>query len=105
MKQMPVCSGQEAQIWRDCRTSRKNGPLDLSIAIRSEGTVVQLRADSNVADKWINGHYAMGKRYKDNIGGIRGRRRKLLTSWCLIDDNVKHHFREHKQEADHFAKL
>ena len=84
----------------------KNRPLDLSIAIHSEGTFVELRADSKVAGKWNNGHYAMGQRYKDNGGiQIRGRRRKLFTPQVLIDDNVKHPFKEHKKEADHFLKL
>ena len=59
----------------------KNRPHNLSIAMHSEGTIVQLRGDSKVADKWINGHYAMGQRCNDNVGGIqiRGRRRNLLT--------------------------
>ena len=79
----------------------------LTFRLPSAVKVLQLRADSNVADKWINGHYAMGKRYKDNIGGIqiRGRRRKNAYPVGLIDDNVKHHFREPNQEADHFAKM
>ena len=58
----------------------KNRPLDLSIAIHSEGTIAQLRADSKVADKWINGYFAMGQRYMDNGGiQIRGGRGKWLT--------------------------
>ena len=35
-----------------------------------EGTTVQLCGDSNVADKWINGHYAMGKKYKEQVSEI-----------------------------------
>ena len=40
----------------------KFGPLDLLIALRSEGTTVQLCGHSNVAERWINGYHAMGKR-------------------------------------------
>ena len=34
-------------------------PPDLSIALRTEGTAVQLCGNSNVGDKWISGHYVM----------------------------------------------
>ena len=40
---------------------RTFGPLDLSIAPRTEGTTVQMCGESNVAGNWINGQYAMGK--------------------------------------------
>ena len=33
--------------------------------------------NSNVAEKWINAHCAMGKKYSDNIGGLQ----KTLHSW------------------------
>ena len=52
---------------RSSNRARKLGPPDLSIASRSQGAVMHLCGDSNVADKWINGHDAMGKRYKENM--------------------------------------
>ena len=51
--------------------------------------------DSKVVEKWMNGQYAMGQKYKDKIGHIQ----KTLHSWWkrnvaysvgLVDDYVKH---------------
>ena len=57
----------QAQKLRDYQTEQRKDPinvdpLDLSIALRTEGTTVQMCGDSNVAKKWINGHFAMGQK-------------------------------------------
>ena len=44
------------------QTKGKEGPPDELISIRTEGTTVQMCGDSNVAEKWIDGHYAMGQK-------------------------------------------
>ena len=48
------------------KTERKGrgnvGPPDTSITVRREGATVHLYGDSNVAAKWINGHFAIGKK-------------------------------------------
>ena len=80
---------------------RTLGPLDLSIASRSEGTTVQLCGDSSVAGQRINGHCSTGE-VQNNTAVvseepcIRGHPEK-------IDDYVKHIFREHFQEAYRLA--
>ena len=38
-----------------------------SITVPIDGTTVHLCGDDNVAEKWINGQYAVGKKYKENI--------------------------------------
>ena len=44
------------------------GPPDESMSTHTECTTAQMCGDSNVAEKWIDGHYAMGLKYngKDN---------------------------------------
>ena len=51
----------------------------MSICYRTEGTTVQMCGDSNVAEKWINGYYALGEKYKNKIGGIQ----KKLHFWWM----------------------
>ena len=58
------------------------GPADNSIHAREEGPTVQLCGDCNVAKKCINGHYALGQKYRGEIGHIpksytRGGRERL----------------------------
>ena len=58
----------QTQKWRISQTEerkeqRKLGPPDKSVTLRSDGTTVQLCGDSNVAEHWVNGHYAMGKKH------------------------------------------
>ena len=89
---------------KERKEPRKLDPPDSSIAIRTEGTTVQTCGESNVAEKWINRHYAMGQ----TLHGKLGRMQKTLHSWwkrriaypvTQIDDCVKH------QEADHLVIL
>ena len=66
--------------------------------------------NSNVAEKWISGHYAMGQNKKRTNGRIQKPlhscwKKKLAFSVSPIDDYVKHIFREHNQEADYLANL
>ena len=59
--------------------------------------------------RWINGEYSLGQKYR-GIGEVQ----QTLHSWCQeksaspiskIDDFVKHVYREHNQEADHWANI
>ena len=64
--------------------------------------------DSNVAEQWIIGDYAMGRKYKDKFGHIQITlhlwwKRKMAYPVEKVDDYVKHTFREHNQEADHLG--
>ena len=65
---------------------------------------------ANVACKWINGDFSQGRKYKKAIGKVQ----KTLHSWWKrgvakpisnIDSFVKHVYREHNQEADHWANV
>ena len=78
---------------------------DSSVSIRTEGTTVQLCGDSNVAEKWINGHDAMGQQLQGNIGRVQKTlnsrwKRKIAYPVAQIDHYLKHIFREHNHEAD-----
>ena len=53
------------------KTPRYLGLGDNTFQTREEGPTVQLRGDSNVACKWINGEYAQGTKYKDITGKIQ----------------------------------
>ena len=86
------------------------GHGDNIVHTREDGPTVQLCGDSNVACKWINGEIAQGTKYKDTIGKIQ----RILHSWWKrgaatpisnIDNFVKHIYREHNQEADHWAHI
>ena len=41
------------------------GPPDNTVAFLRDGTTVPMRGHSSVAEQWINGHDAMGKKYGD----------------------------------------
>ena len=62
-----------------------------------------------MAEQRINGHSAMGQKYKEKNGHIQKmlyslRKNKKACLVRMIDHYVKHIFREHSQEADHLAK-
>ena len=63
--------------------------------------------ETEFAEKWINGHYAVGQKYR----GINSKHVVLMvemknrTSYLKIDDYVKQIFTEHNQEADDLANL
>ena len=85
-------------------------PEDTTVHTLGEGLTVQLCVDSNVACKWINGEFAQGTKYKETIGKIQ----RILHSWWKrrvatpisnIDSPVGHEYREHNQEADHWAYI
>ena len=59
------------------------------IHFREEGPTVHLCGDSEVAGKWISGHYSLGQKY---LG-------RTYPYW------VKHIFWEHTLEADHKANV
>ena len=63
-----------------------------------------------MACKWINGEFAQGKKHKEIIGEVQ----RILHSWWKrgtftpisnIDNFVKRVYREHNQEADHWADI
>ena len=94
----------------EVKIPRLLGPADVSNRTREEGATVQLCGDSDVAGKWISGFCALGQKYRQKIVFIQ----KTLHSWWKrkvaipishSDDYVKHIFREHNQEADHWANL
>ena len=93
------------------QNKERKEPRILSISNRIEGTTAPMCRDCNVAEKWIKWHHAMGQELREKkIGRIQ----KTLYSWwkrtiaypvAQIDDNVKHLFREHNQEAEHLENL
>ena len=92
------------------KTLRDLGLGDNTIHTRADRPTVQQYGDSNVACKWISGEFAQGTKYKDTIGKIQ----RILHSWWKrgaatpisnIDNFVKHVYREHNQEADHWADI
>ena len=92
------------------KTPKDLGPEDITIHTQSEGPTVQLCGDSNVACKWINGEFSQRTQFKETIGKIQ----KILQSWWKqgvakpisnVDSSVNHVYRDHNQEADHWANL
>ena len=53
------------------------GPTGSTIWARLEGTIAQMCGDSGVAENSINGHYAVGQKFRERIGEVR----KTLHSW------------------------
>ena len=70
-------------------------PPDESISIGTEDTTGQRCGESNVAEKWINGHSAAGQKFREQIGRIQ----KTLHSWW------RRNFCVSSEEADHLANL
>ena len=60
------------------KESREVGSPDKSIWTDGEGTTVMMCGDSRVADRWIDGCFAMRKKYRDVFGRIQ----KTTYSWC-----------------------
>ena len=92
------------------KTPRDLGPEDFTVHTRCEGPMVQLCGDNDVACRWINGEVAQGTKYKETIGKIQ----RILHSWWKrrvaapnsdFDSFVEHAYREHDQEADHWANI
>ena len=83
---------------------------DSSVSIRTEGTTVQLCGDSKVAEKWINGHDAMGQQFQGNIGRVQKTlnsrwKRKIAYPVAQIDHYLKHIFRSTITSPTHLANL
>ena len=92
------------------KTSKNVGHPDTTVYTLGDGPTVHLCGDSDVACKWINGEYSLGHKYRGRIGQVQ----KTLHSWWKenvaepisnIDRFMKHVFREHNQEADHWANI
>ena len=92
------------------KTPKDLGPKDTTVHTRERGCTVQLCGDNNVACKWINGEFAKRTEHTETIGNIQ----RLLHSWWKkgvakpisnIDSFVNHVYKEHDQEADHWANL
>ena len=63
-----------------------------------------------MACKWINGQYSLGHKYRGQTGQVQKTlhpcwKSKIANPVSKIDDIVKHVFREHNQETDHWANL
>ena len=56
---------------------RQLGSPDVSIHTRAEGTTV-VCGDFIVAEIWVNGHFAVGQKYKEKTGRIQNGGRKKL---------------------------
>ena len=98
----------------DDKTPRVLGAADTTAHTREEGPTVQLCGDSEVAGKWINGQYSLGQKCRGKMGQIQKKKKttcypcwksKIANPISKIDDYVKHIFREHNQEADHWDNL
>ena len=93
--------------WRKYQSEQRKGPRKLGLG--TESTSVQLCGDSNVAKPRINGHFAMGQvqgeieASSEDIAFVVDE--KEVFPGRSIDDNVKHIFREHNQEADDLVNL
>ena len=90
------------------KTLRDLGPADTTVHTRVDGLSVQLCGNSSVACKWINGECSLRQKYRGRIGQAQ----MTLHSWwkeksakpiSMIDDFVKHVYREHNEEADSWA--
>ena len=92
--------------------SSKKGIVSVAkirVHVREDGPRVQLCGDSEFAEKWVNGQYVLGQKYRGRIGHIL----KTLRSWwkrriahpiSKIDHPMRT-VREHNLEADHLANL
>ena len=75
--------GERSKPVKEKKEPKILGPADISISYRTEGTTVQMCGDSNVAEKWINGYYALGEKYKNKMGGKSntGKRKAIRGLW------------------------
>ena len=96
-------TGRNVKTNQERKEPRKLGPPDSSIYTRTEGTTVQLCGNSNVAEKRINDHGAVGQQFQAKNGRIQD----APQSWwkkknaCLVaqmDVFVTHICKEHNQE-------
>ena len=95
------------------KTPRVLGPEDTTVHTRSEGPTVQLCGDSKVACERVNDEISQGTMYKETIGTVQKKNKNLHSWWkrkvakpiSNIDSFVKHVYREHHQEADHWANV
>ena len=98
------CEGKGKEV--EEKTPRDLGPADSTVHTREDGPTVQLRGDS--ACKWINGQRSLGQEYRGRICQIQKPlhwKRKIANPISKTDDFVKHVFREHNQEAGHWADV
>ena len=79
--------GESIKPNKDRKAPRKLEPPVSSVTIRSDGTTVQVCGDSNVAEKWINGHSTMGQKHHGEIG----RTQKTLHSWWMEHWRIQWH--------------
>ena len=87
---------------------RELGPADATVYTREDGPTVQLCGDSEVVGKWMNGKNSLGRKYQENEmiqKTLHQWWKKIANPVSSIDDYVKHIFREHNLEADHWANV
>ena len=98
------CEGKGKKV--EEKTPRDLGPADSTVHTREDGRTVQLRGDS--ACKWINGQCSLEHEYRGRIGQIQKTshwKREVANPISKFDDFVTHVFREHNQEAGHWADV
>ena len=73
-----------------------------AVHTRSEGPTISLCGDTNVACIWITGEFSLVTKYNENFGQIP----KTLHSWWRREVAKQIMvYREHNQEADHWANI
>ena len=99
---------ERVEINKGRQGPRKLGWPENAITSRREDLSVYMCGESNVTENGSTGTTGWEKKYRDKIGGIQ----KTSHSWWkrsvaqpvrIIEDCVKHVFKEHNQEADHLA--
>ena len=88
----------------DDKAPRVLGPADQTIHIREEEPTVQVCGDSTMASMlWNRSTEKKLVIFPKTLNPCW--KKKIAQPISKIDDNVKHVFREHNREADHFANL
>ena len=57
--------GERINADKERKAQREVGPLAKTISVRSEGTTVQMCDDSKVAERCVNGNFAMAKKHRE----------------------------------------
>ena len=101
---------KDGEKWFKRKALKDMGPRDISVPTREGGPTVQLCGDSNVACKRINGEFGQGTEYKERTGKIQSilhswSKRRVATPISNNDSFVKQVYKEHHQEAHHWADI
>ena len=87
--------------WMEARKKEKYTGGE-AVHTRSEGPTILLCGDTNVACIWITGEFSLVTKYNENFGQIQ----KTLHSWWRREVAKQIMvYRDHNQEADHWANI